>query len=510
MENTGRASLGSMREQLELERQQLELEREQLALQRGGLSRSLQASSCIPRRSDGVLERMAPNQRLAPQENLRMAPHLERLEAPGQHTPSLMNLKPAPEAHYNPSLLKGSPLPGASAAAGQEARAISRDTSSTGSSETNSQRSPPEFLIQLVKMMEKVNNKDIIEWTDGSIRIHDPQRLEKELLHKYFRHSNLTSFQRQLNYFGFHKASGFGKYSPCSYTNDVTTSHIRSLFNIKRKKLSSSTQASTQLRREAMERAMDANTANAIANNMVNHPTMSATAALSAGPTLPGRAPVYPPEMISSDELMRRLSHSGIIPPNELMSNQLGLDHYLLARQQQEQQERERSRLQALVSPLGQQVLSDLRRASFPGTVPSIDQQQPHNLNNLHLLMMQQQQQQASAAAGRFEPQPTSTPDLLRATLPGLLSSNEHMTNNQNIVTMGNNLELQRLLREQQQQQQERQLGLPPTTFATLASSPNQDLSRHLAQLQRERQETLNALVTERQRRSSQPRAGLY
>ena len=33
----------------------------------------------------------------------------------------------------------------------------------------------------------------------------DPTVLGAEVLHKYFRHSKYSSFQRQLNYFGFRK-----------------------------------------------------------------------------------------------------------------------------------------------------------------------------------------------------------------------------------------------------------------------------------------------------------------
>ena len=35
--------------------------------------------------------------------------------------------------------------------------------------------------------------------------MHDPKALGNDVLHKYFRHSKYSSFQRQLNYFGFRK-----------------------------------------------------------------------------------------------------------------------------------------------------------------------------------------------------------------------------------------------------------------------------------------------------------------
>ena len=91
-----------------------------------------------------------------------------------------------------------------------------------------------EFLYQLTKMLSD-NNDEIVEWNNGRIKVHYPDRLEGEVLHKYFRHSKFASFQRQLNYFGFRKIAGKGKMSPCSYVNDTATTDIRSLLTIKRK-----------------------------------------------------------------------------------------------------------------------------------------------------------------------------------------------------------------------------------------------------------------------------------
>lgn len=54
-----------------------------------------------------------------------------------------------------------------------------------------------EFLYQLTKMLTD-DNSEIIEWVDGRIKVHYPERLESEVLHKYFRHSKFASFQRQV------------------------------------------------------------------------------------------------------------------------------------------------------------------------------------------------------------------------------------------------------------------------------------------------------------------------
>ena len=91
-----------------------------------------------------------------------------------------------------------------------------------------------EFLYQLTKMLTD-DNSEMIEWRSGRIHVHDPQKLADEVLDKYFRHSKYSSFQRQLNYFGFRKIAGKGKMSPCHYVNEAATEDIRSLLFIKRK-----------------------------------------------------------------------------------------------------------------------------------------------------------------------------------------------------------------------------------------------------------------------------------
>lgn len=108
-----------------------------------------------------------------------------------------------------------------------------------------------EFLYQLTKMLTD-ENSEIIEWVEGRIKVHHPERLESEVLHKYFRHSKFASFQRQLNYFGFRKIAGKGKMSPCSYVNENATSDIRSLLHIKRKTNGSAARKAAMQQRAAM------------------------------------------------------------------------------------------------------------------------------------------------------------------------------------------------------------------------------------------------------------------
>jgi len=54
--------------------------------------------------------------------------------------------------------------------------------------------------------------------------MRDPIALESVLLAKYFRHGKYSSFQRQLNNFGFRKIEGKGRMAPCV---SVTTNKPR-------------------------------------------------------------------------------------------------------------------------------------------------------------------------------------------------------------------------------------------------------------------------------------------
>lgn len=147
-----------------------------------------------------------------------------------------------------------------------------------------------EFLYQLTKMLTD-DNGEIIEWVDGRIKVHHPERLESEVLHKYFRHSKFASFQRQLNYFGFRKIAGKGKMSPCSYVNEAATSDIRSLLLIKRKTNGSAARKAAMAQRQmplangandlrANLSALAAGVAGAQPGARLNAPVLSNAAAL--------------------------------------------------------------------------------------------------------------------------------------------------------------------------------------------------------------------------------------
>uniref|UniRef100_A0A8C5Q7W9 HSF-type DNA-binding domain-containing protein n=1 Tax=Leptobrachium leishanense TaxID=445787 RepID=A0A8C5Q7W9_9ANUR len=65
----------------------------------------------------------------------------------------------------------------------------------------------PAFLVKLWTLVEDPSNADVIawNWNGQNFLILDDQRFSKEILPKYFKHNNLSSFIRQLNMYGFKK-----------------------------------------------------------------------------------------------------------------------------------------------------------------------------------------------------------------------------------------------------------------------------------------------------------------
>lgn len=93
---------------------------------------------------------------------------------------------------------------------------------------------PPDFLVKLLTMVQE-EDPDLINFNAGKLFIHDPLALERKMS-AYFRHSNFSSFQRQLNNFGFRKVEGKGKLAPCMYMHDdLIGAPPDSLLRIRRK-----------------------------------------------------------------------------------------------------------------------------------------------------------------------------------------------------------------------------------------------------------------------------------
>jgi hypothetical protein len=239
-----------------------------------------------------------------------------------------------------------------------------------------------EFLYQLTKMLTD-DNSEIIEWVDGRIKVRYPERLEAEVLHKYFRHSKFASFQRQLNYFGFRKIAGKGKMSPCSYVNDAATGDIRSLLLIKRK-----TNGSAARKAALQQRAVAMNLSSFPFSALAANP-----AAMAAAATLNPQALTSAMALLSDNALRNGLfQQMGSVEP----SAQLGL---LALQQQQLQQQQLQQQQQQQARQVSQQTAS-----SQFGSETSLD----HHRQALH--HQQQLQQLQQRFQGLSNPHPGPTP----------------------------------------------------------------------------------------------------
>lgn len=67
--------------------------------------------------------------------------------------------------------------------------------------------SVPKFLTKIWALVEDPRNSDYICWSqDGnSFIVLDEESFAKEILPRHFKHNNMASFVRQLNWYGFHK-----------------------------------------------------------------------------------------------------------------------------------------------------------------------------------------------------------------------------------------------------------------------------------------------------------------
>lgn len=76
--------------------------------------------------------------------------------------------------------------------------------------QSNGKRSsPPPFLLKTHMLVENPSTDDIISWNDQGTAfiVWHPAEFARDLLPTLFKHSNFSSFVRQLNTYGFRKAA---------------------------------------------------------------------------------------------------------------------------------------------------------------------------------------------------------------------------------------------------------------------------------------------------------------
>ena len=105
----------------------------------------------------------------------------------------------------------------------------------------------PSFLAKLWDMLDDDANAHVIVWdpTGVMFAVNSPKQMGAQILGKYFRHNNFASFQRQLNYFGFHKC-GKTEGGGCYYKHDhFLRNDPKDMVNIQRKTNHSSSSSSS-------------------------------------------------------------------------------------------------------------------------------------------------------------------------------------------------------------------------------------------------------------------------
>lgn len=118
-----------------------------------------------------------------------------------------------PDTTTEPTLTRGAQLLASSATSNPtdmvtaDVDSIATQAVTTVNSAGSAMQTPP-FLTKLYQLVSDPSTTELVSWTDVdglSFTVHKPSDFGRDVLPKYFKHNNFSSFVRQLNQYGFHK-----------------------------------------------------------------------------------------------------------------------------------------------------------------------------------------------------------------------------------------------------------------------------------------------------------------